>query len=117
MPRCDCVHIPSAEDTADEIRTDPKKTFAAMTADEQDKVFGKAGARAIRAGADMSQVVNARKGMYTASVGGQKVAATTAGSRIRSTKAIRLMPEQIFRQADGDRDEAIRLLRRFGYLR
>lgn len=28
----------------------------------------------------------------------------------------RVLPEQVYRIADGDREEAIRLLRRFGYL-
>lgn len=148
-PRCDCIHIPAAEDTADEIATDPKKVFESMTPEEQDRVFGKAGAQAIRDGANMSQVVNARRGMYTASVGRRQILATTegttvrglfggyeigddgrlrrrgepelerrrSGSRfIRAARVPRLMPEQIYLEAKGDRAEAIRLLRRFGYL-
>lgn len=36
--------------------------------------------------------------------------------RLRGAKAPRLMPEEIYRQADGDRDHAIRLLKRNGYI-
>ncbi len=120
-----------------------------MSQAEQDKVFGRAGAQAIRDGADMGQVVNARRGMYTA--GRLRVAATREGTTVRGlyggyeidpvtgqlrrrkasemerrrsggrhisgTRSIRLMPEQIYLDAGNDRAEAIRLLRRFGYLR
>lgn len=108
-----------------------------MDAAEQDRVFGKAGAEAIRDGADMAKVVNARRGMTTASVYGREVLITTEGTtvrgdfgrarrdgpliqrpgqRVRSTARVRLMPEQIYLEAAGDRDEAVRLLRRFGYI-
>jgi hypothetical protein len=105
-PKCDCTHIPAAED-ADDLRTDPKATFRAMSREEQDRVFTKAGAEAIREGADMARVVNARSGMYTA---GQFTRAAA------TRRAARLMPEQIYIEAAGDRAEAIRLLRLHGYL-
>jgi hypothetical protein len=82
-----------------------------MSAAEQDKVFTKAGAQAIRDGADPAKVVNARRGMQTAADG--RLYTTEAAGRTAS----RLMPEQIYREANGSRDEAIRLLRRFGYIR
>lgn len=135
-PHCDCVHIPSAEDRADDLRTDPKRAFAAMDRAEQDRVFGKPGAQAIRDGADMAKVVNARRGMATA---GQtttrvneagRVVNVTRRSQVTTSafgkdvfgtteaagRAPRLMPEQIYLEAAGDRDEALRLLKRFGYL-
>jgi hypothetical protein len=37
-------------------------------------------------------------------------------ARYTSARAPRLMPESIYQIADGDRDEAIRLLKRFGYI-
>ena len=107
-PNCDCIHIPAAEDTADDLRTNPRAAFDAMPPEEQDRVFGKAGAEAIRDGADMARVVNARRGMYTA--GGRLFTHEAAGRRPR------LMPEQILREADGDRAEAIRLLRLHRYI-
>lgn len=104
------MHIPSREDRADDLRTDPRAYFESLTAAEQDRAFTKAGAEAIRAGADIAQVVNARSGIYTA--GGRQF--TTVGARRRRP---RLMPEQILREAAGDRDEAVRLLKLHGYLK
>lgn len=121
-PACDCIGIPAREDSADDLRTDPRAYFRSLSMGEQDRLFTKAGAEAIRSGADMSQVVNARRGMYTA--GGRLLTHTGATRRgfagqhlgaPRGGRAVRLMPEQIFRQANG-RDDAIRLLRQHGYL-
>ncbi len=108
-PKCDCIHIPAADNAAGDLRTDPKLAFAAMDQAEQDRVFGTAGAEAIRDGADMAKVVNARRGMQTAS-DGRLYTTEAAGRRPR------LMPEQIYREAGDDRDEAVRLLRLHGYL-
>lgn len=123
VSNCDCVHIPASEDTANDLRTNPKAAFAAMDRAEQDRVFTKAGAEAIRDGADMNQVVNARKGLYTAGGRTFTTEATTrrgiAGKRLaakRGGRAIRLMPKQIFREANGNREEALRLLRLHGYI-
>lgn len=107
-PKCDCIGIPAAENDPDDLRTNPRKIFESMPAAEQDRVFGRAGAEAIREGADMNQVVNARRGITTAD--GRLYTTEGAGRRPR------LMPEQIFREAK-DRDDAIRLLRLHGYLR
>jgi hypothetical protein len=108
-PKCDCIHIPAAESTAGDLRTNPRAAFDAMDTAEQDRVFGKAGAAAIRDGADMAKVVNARRGMQTAA-DGRLYTTEAAGRRPR------LMPEQIYREARGDRAEAVRLLRLHGYL-
>lgn len=123
-PRCDCTSIPAMEDVAGDLRTDPRAAFTAMPAAEQDRVFTASGAQAIRDGADMNQVVNARRGVATASVYGRDLVVTTegrtvyglAGKRLGAAKTPRLMPESIYRIADGNRDEALRLLRRFGYI-
>lgn len=112
-PRCDCVHVPAAEDAADDIRTDPRGYFDDLSRTEQDKAFTKAGAEAIRAGADIGQVVNARRGMQTATVGGRDVLVTTVAAGRRP----RLMPEAILSASGGDREQALRLLRLHGYIR
>jgi hypothetical protein len=133
-PKCDCVHIPTREDIAGDVRTDPRVAFNSLTADEQNRIFTAAGAQAIRDGADLGQVVNARRGMRTASVYGERLAITTEGitvrgvagralgaaarargARYRSSTTPRLMPEAIYGIAE-DRAEALRLLRRYGYL-
>lgn len=109
-PNCDCVHIPTAEDAADDFTTDPRQAF------DEGRVVGlsKADTEAIRAGADMAQVVNARKGMTAA---GTTTAGTTsrglAGRRLGGRA--RLMPEQIYREATS-REEAVKLLRLHGYI-
>lgn len=112
-PNCDCLHIPSTEDTAGDLRTDP------MAAVEADQIRGlsRAERQAIRDGADINQVVNARRGMYTAGHLRLTREGTTrrgiAGARLQGTA--RLMPEQIYREARS-RDDAVRLLRQHGYL-
>jgi hypothetical protein len=110
-PRCDCRHIPASEDVAGALTTNPRAAFGAMDAAEQDRVFGKAGAQAIRDGADLSKVVNARRAnrLYTA-YDGQLFTHEAAGRRPR------LMPEGIYAQAGNNRAEALRLLRLHGFL-
>ncbi|WP_033288260.1 hypothetical protein [Amycolatopsis jejuensis] len=112
-PQCDCVHIPTAEDTGDDFTTDPRRAF------EEGRVKGlsKADDQAIRDGADMAQIVNAHKGMYVA--GARKLTRTgitrrgTAGRRLGGRA--RLMPEQIYREASS-REEAVQLLCQHGYI-
>lgn len=151
-PRCDCVHIPAPDDDLEDLRTNPKQLFESMTAAEQDKTFTAAGAQAIRDGADMNQVVNARRGANGLSPAGARITAAevrvlrggrdrgrlqpvdvfgrptlvttegttvrgAAGTRLGAARPPRLMPESIYKIAGDDRDEAIRLLRRFGYIR
>lgn len=124
-PLCDCVMIPAVEHLP-EVATDPKAYFDSLTPDEQNRVFTSSGAQAVRDGADVAQVVNARRGMSksasgrltTASVYGRPAFVTSEGTtrRSRGLPKIRLMPEQIYLDAGGSRDEAIRLLKLHGYI-
>ncbi|WP_377978823.1 hypothetical protein, partial [Bacillus cereus] len=158
-PRCDCIHLPTtlvARQQHGRVGSDsftpttrpgrgasgfidPKAYFNSLSAAEQERVFGAAGARAIREGADPISVVNARRGMTTADAYGRRVAATTEGTTRRGEfyrrerqraidrgqvgpsgrgfqmRAPRLMPEEIYRLAES-RDEALAMLKRFGYL-
>jgi hypothetical protein len=165
VSNCDCIHIPGRENITGDERTDPKAFFNSLSPAEQDKVFTKAGAESIRLGADISQVVNARRGaaglttagarltadeaqllrggrqvgrLETRNVFGQQLFTTTEGTtargtagvrlgakvdgvktgnaRYRSARAPRLMPESILQIAGTDRGEALRLLKRYGYL-
>lgn len=127
-PRCDCVHLPITEYYRSHL-TNPRDYFDSLTAAEQNRVFTNAGAQAIRDGADVGQVVNARRGMYALGEGyGSGLKATYEGmtrrgfarARMRGLPTgpggnVRLMPEAIYRIAS-DREEAIRLLYRYGYL-
>lgn len=113
-PNCNCIHIPSNEDAAGDLRTDPRAYFDSLSHEQQDRIFTQAGAEAIRLGADINQVVNARRGMHTAS-GGRRLTreSTTRGG---VSQPGRRMPETILAEATG-RADALRLLRRFGYVR
>ena len=142
-PGCDCTAIPVSEATSDMHKLfyfDAKAYFDSLSPEQQAKVFTKAGARAIRDGADINQVVNARRGMKTiTSAGGRRRLITTegttkrgwaseylreqygaslqkAGGRYRRTSVARLMPEEIYRIAGDDRDLALSLLHKNGFL-
>lgn len=158
-PGDDCRHIPAREADYGDFRVSPDKYFHSLSRAEQDQIFGEGDAEAIRLGADVAQVVNAKRGMTTASelLGkgaasagirntGREQLFTTEGTtkygmygrssgaqvgynaaRIgkygyiknqvqRRSKRARLMPESIIHMAAGDRAEAIRLLKLYGYL-
>lgn len=125
-PKCDCRHIPAIESDANDLTTNPQAAFESLSREQQDDIFGKAGAEAIRAGADVGQVVSARRGMRKAQLFGREVWATTegttsrgvAGQRLgakRGKRAVRLMPETLMAIAE-DRADAQRLLRLHGYI-
>lgn len=153
-PQCQCIHVPSDNMTAAQLREFSSRSyFDSLSEAEQDRIFGKAGAQAIRDGASVAQVVNARRGMRTASVFGHDVQITLEGTTRRGLAGARLakatgrtqrtaeelatritrtgpelrrvhreragvprlMPEEIYRMAD-DREHAIRLLHRNGYI-
>lgn len=61
-PQDDCVHVPTTENVAGDLTTDPDAYFRSLTPAEQDRHFGTAAAAAIRDGANLGQVVNARRG-------------------------------------------------------
>lgn len=138
-PNCDCQTLPLRDRQWREVPT-PQELFDRIPEREQRRVFTVAGAQAIREGADVGQVVNARRGMSQAHVRGRDVQVTSEGitkrgvygrSRRRAagegefakypgqrygrSTTPRLMPEEIFRIAD-DRGEQLRLLRRYGYI-
>jgi hypothetical protein len=108
-PRCDCVHVPTTRAASGGLVTSPRGYFDSLSAAEQNRVFTRAGAQSIRDGADMGQVVNARRGMTSA--GTTTEATTRRGGAPRG----RLMPEEIYRRA-GSREEALELLRQHRYL-
>jgi hypothetical protein len=120
-PRCDCTMEPVTKFHRPKPAS-PEAIFAEMSAAEKEKTFGEAGAEAIANGADMGQVVNARRGMGTATAYGHTVQSTTEGTTKRGfahsrvQKSPRLMPEEIMKLAENDRALQIRLLKRNGYI-
>jgi hypothetical protein len=111
-PKCDCIHIPAVESLASDLRTSPRGYFDSLSLAEQNRVFTHAGAQAIRDGADIGRVVNARRGMSSAGTT-RELARTQRRAGVRGARPT---PEEIYRLSAGDRDEAIRLLRLHGYL-
>lgn len=115
-PRCDCTMEPVTRRNRP-TPLDDRELFDSMTPDQRHKVFGEAGAKAIADGARISSVVNARKSMDVVEMFGKQVQVTRVGTGSkRKKRPPRLMPEEIYRQAE-TREEAIRMLYRNGYLR
>lgn len=57
---CDCRHIPSNEAVAGDLTVDPYAYFRTLSESDQDRMFGKNDAAAIRDGGDIYRVVNIR---------------------------------------------------------
>lgn len=131
-PGCDCQHWPVtswAEAERQGLVTDPTVAF------ERGQVRGlsKADEQAIRDGADIQETVNAKRGggsrprgmtnAITVETFGRTVKATTEGTTKRAAwrrahpdLPIRLRPESIYEHAK-DREDALRLLRLYGYIK
>lgn len=115
-PRCDCAHRPiTRASERDGTEQDPRGLFDDMTAEQQDAAFGKANAEVIRRGGDMSQVVNARRGMATAGSNWTSEGTTKRGAYGRSNERPRPSPGALLRFAK-DPDEFAKALERAGYL-
>lgn len=126
-PRCDCVHVPTmvtdqAEAFAEGLIDDPHEAFTRMSEAEQNRVFTNAGAQAIRDGADMYQVVNARRGMDWRNFGGGVWRTVTTEGTSKHGWAGRILrgrerwtPETIYR-LNPNREQAIEALRAHGYI-
>jgi hypothetical protein len=116
-PKCDCIHVASTQGAVDAGRSeglvhDPYEYFKSLSPEEQDKNYTKAGAQAIRDGADIFQVVNARRGVKPGGL------LTTEGTSKRGNfgrQGPRLMPEAIY--AKGlSREATLEELERYGYI-
>lgn len=90
-PNCDCIHVPYRSDQKTAPALDVDDYFDSLTEAEQNRVFTNAGAEAIRHGADVNQVVNARRGMSSV--------ANTAGQR-RLAKT-RVYGREVFATSEG----------------
>lgn len=110
-PRCDCVMVPGSRSVA---TYDPHAAFKRGEITD----LSTAQTKAIQDGADISQVVNAQRGMQTVNFAGRRVQVTTEGRRgaHAGVRTPRLSPEAIYNVSDGSRDTAIRLLRANGYI-
>lgn len=113
---CDCQMIPTTRSAAPDLVSDPEEAFkrgqirnSRIDKETGERIysrgFSKADEQAIRDGADMARVVNVRSKKAGLSMSGRVLARNGAPT-----------PEGIYRMAS-DRDEALRLLERFGYIR
>lgn len=115
-PNCRCEHQATTQPRSGDMLDDPYELFNSLSVEEQDRRWGKDGAAAIREGADIYQVTNARRGMtktrmFTTegTVRGYSAGLLKPGQR-------RLTPEAIYKQAGGSRVKARELLTEHGYL-
>lgn len=115
-PQCKCIHIPTEENASGDKRTDPYKYFDSLSADDQRKYFTDAGAKAIRDGADISQVVNSRRGMNAAGMKTTEGTSKRGYYRGQSGSTVRLTPEAIYKLNGTDRAAAIRDLEKYGFI-
>lgn len=130
-PKCQCTGIPCAENTGDDLRTDPHALFNSLSPAEQDARFGTAGADAIRRGGDIFQVVNSQRGIYTADVFGRRLELTKEGVTKRGLAGRRLIADrkpgaptgfrlsvgEIYRAAGDDDGLLTSLLYKYGFIR
>lgn len=134
-PRCDCGMQPMT-DAEWKATATPEDLFKQMSPAEQLKRLGAAGVKALENGADLGQLVNARRGMATAATGRGPLKVTTEGvtrrgiggkalnsgftkvpgQRYQRAKEARLMPETILKLAGDDREHQIAMLRKHGYI-
>ncbi|MFC9191444.1 VG15 protein [Streptomyces cyaneofuscatus] len=134
-PKCDCGMEPMSDAEWRSPNTkSPEDLYRAMSPEERHKRFGAAGVEAMENGADMGQVVNARRGMATTAtakkvttegttkrgIGGKALKeagfAKTPGQRYERVREARLMPEQILKNAHGNRELQIALLKKHGFI-
>lgn len=121
-PKCDCVHVQTTATAAAETEGlihDPYEYFKGLSAADQDRIYTRDGAQAIRDGSDIFQVVNSRRGMKPGGL------MTTEGTSKRgnfretagdSTRGKRLTPEAIYKLNGDNRAAALKDLERYGYI-
>jgi hypothetical protein len=123
-PNCDCIHVAAKNTKAlqDEgLLADPYDYFHSLSLEEQARIFGKSEARAIRDGADVYQVVNARRGMTKVGARGRQARWTYEGTSRhgnfgrRGLGRARRTVDEIYRTA-GTRTRALRMLEEDGYI-
>lgn len=121
-PSCRCEHMParSKEWAEDEgWFADPYAAFNEMSEAEQRRVFGEFSAKAIRDGADISQVVNAtsaRSGMYAGGRMTREGTSRFGNFRRTSQYRQRLTPYGIYGDGSRSREQVIQALKDNGYI-
>lgn len=118
-PKCDCIHVPSkaaAAATSEGLVHDPYEYFRSLSPEDQDKNYTKAGAQAIRDGADIFQVVNSRRGMSTSGLMTKEGISTRGNFGATTGRGKRMTPEAIYQLNGSDRAAALKDLEKYGYI-
>lgn len=131
-PGCDCTQVAVPDDGSIHFEGpgfDVQAYWDSLSAADQDKVFTKSGAAAIRAGADINQVVNSRIGMSAAGQSFTTMGTTSRSKTMRyyygrpkgSVKGMprvqRLSVPEIISRTQGDQQHRVELLYKHGYIR
>lgn len=106
-PNCDCVHIPAKNQNwaqAEGFVSDPYEYFNSLSKAEQDRYFGKIGARTIRDGGDIYRVVNI-----------QNRGLGVSRQAVRYGTPMKMRPQDIY-DLGLSRNETIKVLQREGYI-
>jgi hypothetical protein len=113
--RCDCRHIPSSESSAGDLTIDPYAYFHSLSAQDQNRIFGKRDAQAIRDGGDIYKIINTR----SRGLADDKLKRTPGHNRgwqsRRWDTPSELTVDDIYDRAR-NRDEAIEMLGQYGYI-
>lgn len=117
---CDCIHVMSTQEaieagTTEGLVHDPYEYFKSLNESEQNRVYTKAGAQAIRDGGDISQVVNARRGMKPGGLTTTEGTSKRGNFRASGGRGQRLSPEGIYSQ-NLPRERTLELLESNGYI-
>lgn len=125
-PQCDCVHVPATNRALrgaarEGLLVNPYEYFHSLSVADQEKFFGKNYAQAIREGADIFQVVNAKRGRDRYMGVFTTEGTTRHGHAFLGLKPgqKRLTPDGIYSQArrfNLSREETLGLLRTHSYL-
>jgi len=96
-PNCQCIAVPMNDPRRLNMRKyeNPSDYFESLTLAEQERIFTTAGSQAIRDGADINQVVNARRGASGISYSG------AIGNSTRPNSGRKLTPITIGKWPDG----------------
>ena len=120
-PRCDCIHRPATARSLAGARSeglvqDPYEYFRSLSPAEQDRIFTRAGAQAIREGADIGRVVNARRGMTPNGMFTSEGMGKRGFARQQLKPGQRRLTPEGLAQMYPDRGEYLAALREHGYL-
>lgn len=106
-PRCDCRHIPASESVAGALTTDPYTYFNSLSEPQQNKLWGKNDAYAIRNGADIFRVGNVRARGLSSPKSRQ--------ARLWGTPT-KMTIDDILAKSGGNRERAIKLMGDHGFI-